>query len=281
MFVRRLAHPFGVEVFDLGMSQLGDSAIKEQLHATLFENLLIIIRNQTLGLAGQVDLTRVFGKPELVSDRRHPKSPFVQEIVSANRPPDAPRSGSQFWHTDGSFRAYPPIATLLASVRIPQIGGETLFADTRSAYEALPSSLLLSAQGLEARFSYHYRLNELHAQGHGPNDNDEQTKIPDVVHPLIRKHPVTGRGSLYLDELCIAGVEAEPGESGGSLLAELFSYALDPERCYRHEWQSGDLLIWDNVSTMHRRGPEHHGERVLHRTTAAGPSSLPFHQDER
>ena len=111
-------------------------------------------------------------------------------------------------------------------------------------------------------------------------DVDEKESTPDVSHPLIRKHPRTGEGSLYLDELCVAGVDGEHGEAGEALLAELFSYALAPERCYKHEWRSGDLLIWDNTSTMHRRGEEHRGERVLHRSTAAGPPPLPLYDEQ-
>ena len=182
-------------------------------------------------------------------------------------------------HTDGSFRAYPPIATVLRSVRLPQTGGETLFADTRAAYQALPTSLLLRVQHLRLRFSYDHRLHALHTQHYGSYDVGKQGKIPDVSHPLVRKHPVTGRGSLYLDELCVAGVEGEHGEAGEALLAELSSYALAPERCYKHQWQSGDLLVWDNASTMHRRGEEHRGERVLHRSTAAGPRPLPLYEE--
>ena len=117
MFVRRLAAPFGAEIIGLCMKQFRDPSVREELRSVLFENLLVVLRTQTLSPPDQVDLTRQFGEPEIVSDRRHPESSYVQEIVSTSRPLDAPRSASQFWHTDGSFRAYPPIATVLRSVR--------------------------------------------------------------------------------------------------------------------------------------------------------------------
>jgi alpha-ketoglutarate-dependent taurine dioxygenase len=274
VFVRRLAAPFGAEVIDLRMNQLSDPAIRETLRTALFDNLLIVLRSRTFDVASQVNLTRVFGEPELVWNRPHPESSYIQEIMSGNRPSDAPRSGSQFWHTDGSYLSYPPIATVLRGVRLPQTGGETLFADTRSAYGALPSHLLAQVESLRLRFSYHYRLHALHTQRYGSNDSEEKIRIPDTLHPLIRRHPVTGRGSLYLDELCVAGVAGEQCEAGQALLEELFSYALAPERRYTHEWQIGDLLIWDNASTMHRRGQQHRGKRVLHRSTVAGPRPL-------
>lgn len=278
MLVRSLPEPLGAEIIGLTGPALADPEIRRELRDALFEHLVLVLRNQDLGTRDQVRLTRMFGEPELAWDKRsrHPDEPHVQVMRSAPAPKDAPPSSSQHWHTDGSFLEKPPIATFLASIHLPQSGGDTLFVDTRSACESLPPARLATLEVLNLRFSYSYRLYGFQTTRYGSDDRAELEDHPDVVHPLVRKHPVTGRGSLYLDQLCVAKVESLAEDTGNAILSELYGHTLVAERCYKHEWRSGDVLIWDNPSLMHRRGESHQGDRLLHRTTAAGSRPIPL-----
>lgn len=92
-----------------------------------------------------------------------------------------------------------------------------------------------------------------------------------MLHPAARAHPLTGRGSLYLDQLCVAGVEGKPEGESRELLDYLYTHTLIDRRIYQHVWREGDLLVWDNPSLMHRRGSHHKGTRLLYRATVVGP----------
>jgi taurine dioxygenase len=276
--IKPLDEPFGCEVSGLEEIDLTEPEVQRVLYDALHQYLVLIIRNQRLGTDGQVRLTRLFGEPEMAWDRRshHPDSPYIQVMNSAARPVSAARSSSQFWHTDGSFLPHPPSATLLAIQHLPDSGGDTLFADTRSAYESLPDEFRTDLLGLELRFSYRYLLHDFQTAKYGPDENTELEDHPDVFHPLIRSHPVTGRGSIYIDQLCVAEVVGKSAGDSRKLLDFLYSHTIVPERIYQHLWLEGDLLIWDNPSLMHRRGENHSGMRLLYRTTATGPTPIPL-----
>jgi alpha-ketoglutarate-dependent taurine dioxygenase len=277
MHIKSLSASLGAEVTDLDASALQDPGIAQALRNAVHNHLVLIIRNQKLGLNGQVDLTRLFGEPDMAWDRRsrHRENSHIQVMNSAPRPLSSPRSSSQFWHTDGSFLPNPPLVTLLALQVLPDGGGDTRFIDMRSAYKSLPADLIAEISELKLIFSYRHLLYGFQTSKYG-EDREELEDHPDVCHPLVRQHPVTGHGALYMDQLCVAGVEGFPEAESASLLDRLYSHAIVPERCYQHNWSEGDLLIWDNPSLMHRRGTDHHGTRLLYRTTAAGPIPTPM-----
>jgi taurine dioxygenase len=275
--VKPLPEALGAEVIGLEPKALHDSDIISELRRSLCDHLVLIVRDQQLGLEGQVDLTRIFGEPELAWDRRsrHPDNSYIQVMNSAPRPVSAPVSSSQYWHTDGSFLPCPPSATFLAVQNLPHSGGDTLFVDTRSAYESLDASTQSAIRNLELIFSYRHQLHAFQTTKYGDNEDSELEDHPDVQHPLVRRHPATGRISLYLDRLCVSGIAYMATAESGELLERLYAHTIVPERQYQHIWRSGDLLIWDNPSLMHRRGTNHEGTRLLYRTTAAGLRPIP------
>ncbi|HUY47087.1 MAG TPA: TauD/TfdA family dioxygenase [Streptosporangiaceae bacterium] len=273
MQVKPFAEPIGAEITGLRPGALQDPDTIGELRQALHQHLVVVVRDHDLGIEGQVDLTRLFGQPELAWDRRsrHPDNPHIQVMNSAPRPVSAPASSSQFWHTDGSFLPAPPSTTLLAIQQLPVSGGDTLFVDTRSAYESLDASARSCLRDLELIFSYRYRLYGLQTMKYGGDDGGELEDHPDVRHPLVRHHPATKRAALYLDQLCASGVAGMAPADSTELLERLYAHTLVPERQYQHIWRQSDMLIWDNPSLMHRRGTNHEGPRLLYRTTAAGP----------
>lgn len=156
------------------------------------------------------------------------------------------------WHTDNSFRTPGGAYTLLAARLIPPEGGETEFADTRAAYDALPGETKARIEGLEVEHSLaHSRL----LAGTGKTfESEEKTRFPGRVQPLVRVQERTGRRALYIGSHA-AGIVGWSHDAGRALLDELLAFATQPRFVYRHRWIAGDLVMWDNRVTLHRALP--------------------------
>ncbi|MGQ4619714.1 TauD/TfdA family dioxygenase [Nocardia sp. R7R-8] len=177
----------------------------------------------------------------------------------------------QEWHTDLSFRPAMSAVSLLYSVIAPESGGETRFADTTTAYEDLPADLRICVDGLEAVHSM-VHLFERQAAGNPakvPLTETQRAQVPDVVHPLVRKHPQTGRRSLLLGEMIIRNIVGLDDAESAGLLDQLHDHATAEGYVYSHRWAAGDLVIWDNRATMHTASPcdRTRHQRLLYRTT--------------
>ena len=172
---------------------------------------------------------------------------------------------NQLWHSDSSFQAPAVSYSMLSAVRLPSWGGETEFADLRAAWDALPERLKRQVEGLEAEhFALHSRMTLLGDTDYTP---EQQAALPPVVWPLVRTHPGSGRKALF------AGIHARRIlgmglAEGKMLLMDLLEHATDKAWRWRHAWQPGDLLIWDNRCTLHRgRAYDLDEPRELWRTT--------------
>ena len=187
----------------------------------------------------------------------------------------APIFGSM-WHSDWSFQATPPSATLLYGDIVPPRGGDTVFADACRAYEALSPTmrdLLLP-------------LNAVHcaAPAYGPNGlfaRDDATRSMQIVvspdaektelHPLVRRHPLSGRNALYVNHVYTLGIEGMRADESQALLEFLFKHMTRNEFIYRHRWQPHTLLLWDNRCVLHYADGGYEGHRrLMYRTTVAG-----------
>jgi taurine dioxygenase len=295
--VRPLPGGLGAEVLALTASAPLDPGARRALREALFTHLILVLRAQTLTIPQQVALTGIFGDVEPAPDVKnaHPDDPRVLTVSNAH-PGRVPRlSSSRYWHTDRSFVDRPSLTTLLYILQVPSSGGDTLFADMRTAYETLPTETKARIEGLSARHSYRASLSWLDRQHpwaivrargvaralldrvasrtRRPAAGSARARthrFPDVVHPLVRAHPVTGRKALYLNQVCIRRIEGLDDKASQAILDDLYAHALQHRFIYRHRWQPGDLVVWDNPSLMHRATatpPE--CLRVLHRTTAA------------
>ena len=174
--------------------------------------------------------------------------------------------GNQLWHTDSSFKRVPAKCSLLSAREIPESGGETEFADLRTAWDALPDARQRKLQGLVVEHSIFRSRSQI-----GFVDfNDEIFKdLPPVPQALVRHHPASGRTSLYLASHA-SHIIGWPVEQGRALIEELIAFATQPQFVYQHRWTIGDLVMWDNRCTMHRGRPYDDAQRrVLHRTTVS------------
>ena len=158
------------------------------------------------------------------------------------------RKGERLWHADMSFMENRATYSMLVGHEIPPEGGDTEFVDTRVAYEALPDDLRRLCDGLTVEHSiWHSRM----LAGFPEPTDEELASRPPVRHGLTHLHGPSGRRALYLASHA-SHVVGWPVELGRGLLAELTRFATRPERIYRHKWQLGDMLMWDNLATLHR-----------------------------
>src|SRR5258707_9123894 len=158
---------------------------------------------------------------------------------------------TQLWHTDLAFRQGSAKWSMLHAKVIPPAGGDTEFADTRAACDALPEAMKRRLEGLVAEHSLWHSTAQ--RGGYVPTE-EERRSHPSVRHQLVRRHPGSGRNALYIASYA-SHIIGMPVEEGQALPAELIEFATQPQFVYRHKWQAGDLVIWDNRCTVHRATP--------------------------
>jgi alpha-ketoglutarate-dependent 2,4-dichlorophenoxyacetate dioxygenase len=264
MQVLPLTPVFGGEIDGLDISRA-----TPELAETCFELFdryaVCVFRETGLTDVQHVAFSRLFGELELAPKLRNPNSPprfDLPELFDAgnldregNIIMDALRQmmnrGNQFWHTDSSFRPARSSYSMLLSHRIPPEGGDTQFTDTRAAYAALPDSMKQRIEGLKAEHSYWYSRS---LAGHPPATPEQTATMSGAVHPLVLRHPRTGQPALYVASHAshIVGMDIDEGRA---LLKELTNFATQPQFRYVHKWKVGDLVVWDNLCTMHRGTP--------------------------
>ena len=173
------------------------------------------------------------------------------QILSLDDQRRAYRQGNELWHTDSSFRQKSATWSMLHARIVPPDGANTQFADTRAAYDALPSATKTKLEGLIAEHSiWHSR-----AQYGGYTPTEEEKKLrPPARHPVVRRHPGSGRNALYIASHA-SHIVGWPEDEGRALLRELLAHATQPRFVYAHKWRLGDLVIWDNRCTLHRATP--------------------------
>ncbi|HWW65588.1 MAG TPA: TauD/TfdA family dioxygenase [Sphingomonadaceae bacterium] len=253
---------FGAEIFGADLARPNERLVEECWQ--LFDRYaLCVFRGSGLDDRHHVAFSRLFGDLEHAPRARSstPRFDYPELFDAGNldrmgaiRMDEKRRlfnKGNQQWHTDSSFRTARSSYSMLLAHVIPPSGGETQFADMRAAYDALPDDLRARLEGLEAEHSiWHSRS----LAGYPPATEEEQALIPSARQPLLMKHPRTGRWSLYLARHASHIVGMDRAE-GAKLLDELIEFATQPQFVHTHEWQVGDLVVWDNRCTMHRATP--------------------------
>jgi alpha-ketoglutarate-dependent taurine dioxygenase len=261
----------GVEISGVDLSQPLSDAAHDLVYATLLDHQFLVFPGQTLSREQQYAFTAQFGEVETHGGGRPGKRQDVAHITANldvdGNPSDRFAKGANYrWHTDKPYYATPPALTVLYAVELPPEGGDTEFANTRLAYEALPDDMKQQLEGLRVVFQWEA----------GRRPGYYANELPPVDHPLVRAHPDTGKPALYLGNhaMRIIGMAEE---EGAALLATLLQHATQPAFTYAHRWQPGDLVIWDNRCTLHRAVANYEMNRyrrVMHRNVVKG--GLPF-----
>jgi taurine dioxygenase len=266
----------GAEIRNLDLRNLSDSEF-DSIHDAWLNHLVVLLRAQQLTDEDLIRFSRRLGNldwaPVQETGRRfvegHPEIYVVSNVVENGVPIGSLGAGEAVWHTDMSYLETPPKASLLYALEVPRAGGNTYFCNMYLAYEHLPASLKRRASGLQVKHDGTYNSGGYVRQGLTAV-NDPVTS-PGAYHPLVVTHPETGRRALYLGRRRNAYLGGLSLVESEALLDELWSYATRDEIVWHNEWQAGDVVLWDNRCTMHRRDPfDPQSRRILHRTQIQG-----------
>ena len=266
------------------LAQDFDEATFREIEHAFHDNIVVVFRGQTLSNERHIEFSRRFGELEIHIVRKYLLPGFPEILLISNIRDDRGEhiglaDAGFTWHSDTSYRRRPSRCSLLYAKEVPQRDGrplgDTVFANAIAAYEALPETMKKRLAGLKAIHRYSARRRV--ADSPRPKLTQAQLEeTPDIAHPIVRTHPYTGRKSLYVTAGECVGIEGMPKDEAVDLIAELDTHCVRPEFLYRHKWQVGDLLMWDNTSSMHLAIcdyalPE---RRLMHRTTVIG--TVPF-----
>lgn len=259
----RPLHPvFAAEAGPLDLRRVADRPTLEEIRAGMDRYAVLVFRDQQLEGGEQLAFAERF------DGRLHAKTGAavlgrnrfgnealtdisnVDETGGLMSPEDRRRSyalGNRLWHTDASFEEPPGRYSMLHAKVVPPVAADTEFADLRAAYDALDGEMKARIAGLRAHHSIAYSRMTLGFEF----SREEADKLPGAVHPLVRVNPRTGRKCLYLASHA-SRIVGWPVPEGRLLLRELTEHATERRFVYRHSWRVGDLVIWDNLATMHR-----------------------------
>ncbi len=275
---RPIGPTFGAEV--RGMPIHGDVApeLLTQFVSFLHRYRVLVMPGAHVTPADLVGFSRRFGPLEIHS-RFENTLPSHREIFCVgNVERDGMKAsfsrGVEQWHGDSSYREVPSDASLFYGEIVPPEGGDTLFADATAAWRSLDPALRQRIDGLRAVHSLE-TLRQWGARqnpGRTPDTADQVARFPPVSQPLVRVHPATGAKSLYVCPAVISHIEGVDPIEGAELIQTLIAHTTQPRFVYRHRWQQGDLVMWDNRAVLHTASLFDHEryQRLMYRTTVAG-----------
>jgi len=253
--VRPLHASFGCEIIGITL----DEAVEERLFAKVYEAFLdyelIMFRSVDLPPATQVAFARRFGEVQIHPMSQyhgygHPEIYLLSNLDSEGRPNGKhPDKGTLYWHTDGSWRERSGLATMMYAEICPKAGGETQFCDMYAAYEQLSADWKARIKGLKALHNLDFSRTRRH--GHDPMTPAQKALVPPVAHPIVRRHPETGRPALFLGDHA-ESIEGMDYAQGRQLIEDLNVVATPPQLIYTHTWTPGECIVWDNRCTLHR-----------------------------
>ncbi|MBX9942937.1 MAG: TauD/TfdA family dioxygenase [Reyranella sp.] len=249
-----LKAPLGARIEGLDRATASTPEVAALLDRALAEHLLVVIPGDPMTPEQTRDFAAAFGKPQiqLLRYKRSGEVPEVSVMVStlmADGTTDKTAIRAEDWHTDDSYFAVPAKATLLHGIEIPGTGGATWFCNMHSVYEALPEA---TKKRIDGRRAVHGYDTPRARNRPSPRTPEEIAETPDVEHPLVRTHPVTGRKALYLNPNRLDRIVGLERAESDALLDELADEARQPKHHHGHVWTRGDIVVWDNRATMHR-----------------------------
>ncbi len=282
MQVNKLTDSFAAEIVGAKVADDMSETDVDTITDAFLEHQVIVIRDQNMSPVEQKKFSLHFGElafhiSKTNKDKEHPEMLVLSNKKVNGKWVGATNAGDE-WHTDSLYQPVPAKCTMLHALEVPEEGGETAFINTYAAYEALPEETKQRLDGVRGINSWNRLRNPRVKvpEQHGDGKSVYDTGAPDVMHPIIRTHPESGRKALFVSPRHTLFVEGLPEDESEDLLQELFAVQQREEHMYIHKWQLGDILIWDNRCTLHKglgkiKEP---GIRHLHRTLIEG--TVPF-----
>ena len=255
--VVKAAPKIGAEIQGVNVKAM-DEATFRIVYQAFLDHIVIVIRGQELNEEDFMNFSSRFGelKPHMTKKAHHPRYPDLMlmdnRIInmktgeeSTTASPLLVRIGN-VWHTDTSYDYITAKATGMYAVNVPSVGGDTLFSNSYAAYDALPESLKQKLEGRSAAHLYGGRLKRQQER----LEDSERGRAP-AIHPLVPTHPETGRKSLYFNDGQIISIVGMEQAESDAIMADLAQRTGSRDGDYRHKWQRGDVVIWDNRCAIH------------------------------
>ena len=277
--LRRLSHALGAEICGIDVSKPMSEAFFGDIYRAFLQYGILLFRDQDITREQHIEFSRRFGeldRHDALPRDRHPRYPELLMVTNEPKPDGSPSdtkyTGRQ-WHSDLSFTTAPSLGSLLRSYVVPEVGGDTLFANMSVSYDAL-------SNGMKALIA---NLHGVHLSGtrkianseSGVPRADEQRRLnPPVAQPVVRVHPETGKKALYVGEK-VKRIDGMTDEESRPLIDYLVEHATRPEFVYRHQWKQHDIVAWDNRCVMHQALGDFDETQLRHleRTTVLGTPS--------
>jgi alpha-ketoglutarate-dependent taurine dioxygenase len=270
--LRPLGEALGTEALGVDLSKRLDGETLAWIEDAFAEHPVLVFRDQDLGPAELAAFGRLFGKPKSHSlvDYRHAEHPEVSWLTNVDKDGKIDWFGvkrATDWHTDSPYEEVPPRLAILHAREVPSSKGGTMFADMRAAYDALPVTMKERLAGLIGLHGRHdgpagIRLYE------GDPDQHIDKDYPEKPRPAVIHHPVTGRPILFVNPLHTHGFAGMTKDEAWELIDELAAHSTQEQFVYYHSWRVGDVLMWDEKSTMHRGAGDYRPDerRIMLRT---------------
>jgi len=277
--IAELKPGFGAEILDLDLATADDSKLDAVVEVFNLHGA-VVLRNQALSPDQLIRFISRFNEPEEHTQKQFTLPGYPYVFILSNKQVDGKPIGAHNdgvgWHTDYSYKAKPVMCTMLYAVEVPAEGSDTLLADLVAAYDALPPERQRQLDPLVLHHSYQYFM-ETREYGRMTLSDKLKAENPDVFHPLIRVHPANGRRALWPSTGTVKEVVGMPNPEGIQLIDELVEFATQERFIYRHKWQAGDVLVWDNRCTLHTGTlyDDTKYDRLMHRLWAKGDKPIP------
>ncbi len=268
----------GAEIGGVDLRRISDADFAAVYRAWL-DHCVLLIRDQQLIDDDLIAFSKRFGEldwaPIQENGRRfvdgHPEIYVVSNVIENGVAIGSLGAGEAVWHTDMSYLDDPPKASMLYAIEVPPSGGNTGFTNMYRAYDELPETLRSRISGLRVKHDGTYNSGGYVRQGVTPTDDPRES--PGTYHPIVCTHPESGRKCLYLGRRRNAYLEGMELADSEALLDQVWEYATRDELTWYNHWRVGDLVLWDNRCTMHRRDPfDASSRRIMHRTQMKGQS---------
>lgn len=258
--ITRLGATVGAEVRRLDLREPPDDTTMGRLRTAFLDHGVLVFRGQRLTPADHVAFTSRWGDvevhPQLLHVEGYPALSYLDNALSE-------KLGTDCWHSDAMALEQPPLGSLLYARELPEVGGDTMFANQYLAYEALSAGFQRLLEPLRAVNVFDASLAE--------KLGTDMSRLPKASHPIVRTHPETGRRALYVSAYFTSHIEGMTPEESAPILEYLYRHATQAEFVYRHRWQLGDLLIWDNRCMQHYAVHDYGSQpRLMHRSTLLG-----------
>jgi taurine dioxygenase len=265
--IKPLSNACGAEIIGVDLAKPISPEVAAEINRAWLDHCVLVVRGQELAEIDHVNFAEAFGpvgynlRPDTLRNdamkERHPSVVFVSNIVENGEPIGTLPDGEMMFHTDTGYDQNPHKATTLYAIEIPSEGGNTIFSNQYSVYDALSEQLMGLLEGRNAQHAYEFGVMIK------DKEKFDGPEVRTAVHPVFRPHSETKKLTVYVNELMTESIEGLSDAESRAALDEIFALQKEKRFCYEHVWQKRDLVMWDNRCTLHARTDFPRNERRL------------------